>query len=76
MWMKMATCIRKSGLIETKETWWWNENVQKTIKEKKECFTCMYLDMNAHNIEQYKLAKKTAKRAAGEARGQMYDRLY
>jgi hypothetical protein len=53
MWMKMATCIRKlvskevrvtkGGKCEAKETWWWNENVQKTIKEKKECFrvTCL-----------------------------------
>jgi hypothetical protein len=46
MWMKMATCIRKvalkefgvtkGGKCETKETWWWNEKVQKAIKEKKE----------------------------------------
>jgi hypothetical protein len=44
MWM--STCIRKVaseefGVIkgdkrEVKETWWWNEKVQKTIKEKKE----------------------------------------
>jgi hypothetical protein len=48
MWMKMVTCIRKvaleelgvtkGGKYETKETWWWNEKVQKAIKEKKECF--------------------------------------
>jgi hypothetical protein len=45
MWMKMITCIRKvsleefgvtkGGKRETKDTWWWNEKVQKTIKEKK-----------------------------------------
>jgi hypothetical protein len=45
MWMKMATYIRKvaleefgvtkGGKCETKETWWWNEKVQKDIKEKK-----------------------------------------
>jgi hypothetical protein len=45
MWMKMSTCIRKvaleefrvtkGGKRETKETWWWNEKVQNTIKEKK-----------------------------------------
>jgi hypothetical protein len=48
MWMKMTTCIRKvaleefgvtkGGKRETKETWWWNEKVQKTIKEKKRVF--------------------------------------
>jgi hypothetical protein len=46
MWMKMVTCIRKvaleelkvtmGGKCEAKETWWWNEKVQKAIKEKKE----------------------------------------
>jgi hypothetical protein len=45
MWMKIFTCIRKvaseefrvnkGGKRETKDTWWCNEKVQKTIKEKK-----------------------------------------
>jgi hypothetical protein len=29
-----------------------------------------------NNVERYKMAKKTAKRAVSEARGQMYDGLY
>jgi hypothetical protein len=28
------------------------------------------------NVEQYKVTKKTVKRAVGEARDQMYDRIY
>jgi hypothetical protein len=86
MWMKMSTCIRKvaseefgvtkGGKRETKETWWWNENVQNVVKEKKECFTRMHLDRSVDNIERYKVAKKTAKRTVSEARGQMYDGLY
>jgi hypothetical protein len=45
MWMEMSICIRKvaseefrvtkGGKREAKERWWWNENVQKAIKEKK-----------------------------------------
>jgi hypothetical protein len=50
--------------------------VQKSIKEKKECFSHMHLDRSADNVEQYKVAKKTTKRAVSEARGQMYDGLY
>jgi hypothetical protein len=79
MWMKMSTCIRKvtseefrvtkGGKRETKETWWWNENVQNAMKEKKECFRRMHLDRSVDNIEQYKVTKKTAKRAVSEARG-------
>jgi ferredoxin-thioredoxin reductase catalytic subunit len=72
----MTTCIRKvaseefgvtkGGKHETKEIWWWNENVQKDIKEKKECFSRMHLDRSADNVERYKVAKKTAKRAVSE----------
>jgi hypothetical protein len=36
----------------------------------------MHLDRSADNIEQYKVAKKTVKRAVSEATGQMYDGLY
>jgi hypothetical protein len=46
MWMKMTSCIRnvtseefgviKGGKYKIKETWWWNEKVQKGIREKKE----------------------------------------
>jgi hypothetical protein len=48
----------------------------KAIKEKKECFRRMYLDRSVDNVEQYKVAKKTAKWAVSEAKGQMYDGLY
>jgi hypothetical protein len=86
MWMKMSTCIRKvaseefrvtkGGKRETKETWRWNEKVQKTIKEKKECFRRMHWDRSVDNVERYKVEKKTTKRAVSEVRGQMYDGLY
>jgi hypothetical protein len=83
MLMKLVTYIRKvtleefrvtkRGKCETKETWWWNEKVQKAIKEKKMCFRRMHLDRSVDNVQRYKVAKKTAKRAVNEARGQMYD---
>jgi hypothetical protein len=50
--------------------------VQNAIKEKKECFRCMHLDMSVNNIQQYKVTKKTVKRVVSEARCQMYDGLY
>jgi hypothetical protein len=50
--------------------------VQNAIKKKKECFRSMHLDRSVDNVEWYKVAKKTAKRAVSEARGPMYDRLY
>jgi hypothetical protein len=86
MWVKMATCIRKvasevfgvtkGSRGELKETWWWTEDVQKAIKEKKECYRSLFHDRSAVNIERYKDAKKTAKRAVSEAKGRVYDDLY
>jgi hypothetical protein len=82
----MATCIRKvasevfgvtkgsSG--ESKDTWWWTEDVEKTIKEKKECCRSLFHDRSMINIEKYMVAKKTAKRAVSEAKGQANDDLY
>uniref|UniRef100_A0A453KME1 Uncharacterized protein n=1 Tax=Aegilops tauschii subsp. strangulata TaxID=200361 RepID=A0A453KME1_AEGTS len=66
--MKMATCIRKVASeefgvsrgwrSEDKDNWWWNDDVQKAIKENKDCFRRLYLDRSADNIEKYKMAKK------------------
>jgi hypothetical protein len=36
----------------------------------------MHLDRSVDNVERYKVAKKTVKRALSEVRGQMFDRLY
>ena len=79
MWEKMATNIRKvtsevCGVTkrsagEAKDAWWWNEEVQRAIKEKKECYRCLYHDRSVDNIENYKVAKKTAKRAISLAKG-------
>jgi hypothetical protein len=81
MWLKMATCVRKvasevfgvsrGGKQEGKDTWWWNDEVQKAIKEK-ECFKRLHLDKSAANIEGYKLAKRVAKRAVSIAKGKTY----
>jgi hypothetical protein len=70
MWVKIATCIRKvasevfgvtkGSRGEPKDTWW-AENVQKTIKEKKECYKNLFHDRSTVNIERYKVEKKTAK---------------
>ena len=75
----MATCVRKVaseefGVIRgsrsrAKDTWWWNDDVQKAIKEKKDCFRCLYLDRSVENIEKYMMVKKVAKQAVSEARG-------
>jgi len=83
-WLKMATCVRKvaseafgvsrGGKQEAKDIWWWNDEVQRAIKE--ECFKCLHLDKSAANIKGYKLAKRVAKRAVSVAKVKTYDDLY
>ena len=86
MWLKMARCVRKvalevlgvsrGGKQEGKDTWWWNDEVQSTIKEKNECFKRLHLDKSAANIEDYKLAKRAVKRVVSVVKGKTYDDLY
>ena len=52
--------VSRGGKREGKDTWWWNDEVQRAIKEKKECFKRLHLDKSATNIEAYKLAKSKA----------------
>ncbi|GJN29993.1 hypothetical protein PR202_gb18265 [Eleusine coracana subsp. coracana] len=54
--------VSRGGKQEAKDTWWWNDEVQRAIKEK-ECFKRLHLDKSATNIEGYKIAKRAAKRA-------------
>jgi hypothetical protein len=76
MWVKMATCIRKvAGEVlevtkgnkhEAKDTWWWNVDAQKAIKE---CYKSWHHNRSTNNMVKYKEAKKNARRAMSEARG-------
>jgi hypothetical protein len=67
---------QKGSRREAKDKWWWNDEVQKAIKEKKDCFHCLYLNRSADNIEKYKMAKKATKRAVSQAQGRAYEGLY
>ncbi|ONL97690.1 ABC transporter B family member 25 mitochondrial [Zea mays] len=63
MWVKMATCIRKVASEVFGVT-------KGSIGESKDTWWSVV------NIERYKVAKKTAKRAVTEAKGRAYDDLY
>jgi hypothetical protein len=86
MWKKMTTHIRKVAIEvfgvtrgnkrEPKDTWWWNDEVQKTINEKKECYKRLHHNKSDENIQKYKEARRNAKKAVSEANGQAYTELY
>jgi hypothetical protein len=60
MWDEMSTHIRKVtikvfGVIrenkrKPKDTWWWNDDVQKMISEKNECYKRLHHHMSDENI--------------------------
>ena len=90
MWETMAETIRKLATetlgVSTgkpkvyKESWWWNEEVHKKIKEKnksfKELMACTEEEDRTHKKERYKEAKRAAKKAVAEAKDQAFEALY
>ena len=87
MWVNMAKTIRtvvketlgvSSGKPKVfKEQWWWNDEVEKKIKDKNKRFK----DLMACTEDQdkrvsYKEAKRAAKKAVTEAKYHGYEDLY
>ena len=85
-WDKTAEMLRKTAEAVLgvtfgkrkgdKETWWWNEEVQKSIKEKKEAKKAWDKTRNENTKKVYKEKKSKAKKAVAMAKGCVYDDLY
>jgi len=58
------------------ETWWWCEEVQKALKEKRERKKERDRNRCVENIEAYKKSNKDAKRAVAKAKSEAYKDLY
>ena len=68
---------KTSGKIKPgKETWWWNEEVQKSIQAKKVAKKDLDRENTEENKVKYKTAKKTAKQMVAIAKAAAYERLY
>jgi dipeptidase len=86
MWKEMATHIRNVAIEvfgatrgnkrEPKDTWWWNDDVQNTINEKKKCYKRLHHNKSDENIQKYKEARRNTKKTVSEVRGQAYMELY
>ena len=59
-----------------KEMWWWNEEVQESIKEKKKEMKARDKIRNENTKKIYKEKKSKAKKAVAMAKGRAYDNLY
>ena len=59
-----------------RETWWWNEKVQESIKEKKEAKKAWDKIRDKNTKKIYIEKKSKAKKAVPMAKGRAYDNLY
>ncbi|XP_046987422.1 stress response protein NST1-like [Schistocerca americana] len=59
-----------------KESWWWNEEVQKVVKEKKDAKRKWDMSGSAEDGQAYKSAKKEAKRAVDKAKAESVREAY
>ena len=85
-WEEMSICIRevaKETLGESSgnskknlETWWWNNEVQETIKTKKDKKRAKDLKRNEDTIKEYKTANKAAKKTAARAKNNAHRELH
>ena len=85
-WDKTAEMLRKTAetvlgvtFVKRKgdgETWWWNEEVQESIKEKKEAKKAWDKIRNENTKKIYKEKKSKAKKAVAMAKGRAYDDLH
>ena len=66
----------KGGKKINKETWWWSEEVQTSIKKKKEAFKNWQREGTDQLKEVYKEKKKEAKRAVAKAKEEGYKKWY
>jgi hypothetical protein len=69
--------VTRGNKREPRDTRWWNDEIQKAINEKKECYKRLH--HNKSDEKTYRSTKKleeTQKKTVTEARGQAYTELY
>ncbi|XP_049958245.1 uncharacterized protein LOC126474815 [Schistocerca serialis cubense] len=64
------------GVPGDKEAWWWNEEVQKVVKEKKDAKRKWDMSRSAEDGQAYKRAKKEAKRAVAKTKAESVREAY
>ena len=85
-WNETAKMLRKTAETvlgvrfgkrkEDRGTWWWNEEIQESIKEKKEAKEAWDKIRNENTKKIYKEKKSKAKKAVAIAKGRAYENLY
>ncbi|XP_055388369.1 uncharacterized protein LOC129616888 [Condylostylus longicornis] len=86
MWSKFESfCFKRAqenlglskGPLQSKnETWWWSDEVQKTIKQKKELFKAWQKTKKDEDHMKYKKAKKESAKAVSIAKEIAFEKFY
>ena len=58
------------------ERWWWNEETEKAVKEKKDRLKTWKRTSTESDRKEYKLAKVTAKKVVARVKAEAIDGLY
>ena len=77
--MRAAEEVRgttKGGKHFDRETWWWNEEVQKSMRRKKDAFKKCQKQGGNELKEAYKNMKREAKAAVAKAKNEAYKRWH
>ena len=87
-WQRVAEMIRSIARIELgetsgkissagrRETWWWNQEVQEKLKDKRNAKKVWDTMRDDASQLAYKTARKQAKREVAKARNKAYQELY
>jgi len=64
VWQKAAEqgCGWTKGPPRHSETWWWNDEVAKAIKEKRRCYKIWHKTKTASDRNKYKEARRNARK--------------
>ena len=87
-WQRVAEIIRSIARIELgetlgkvgtaggRETWWWNQEVQEKLKDKRKAKKVWNTIRDDASKLAYKSARKQARREVAKARNKAYEELY
>ncbi|CAH9094946.1 unnamed protein product, partial [Cuscuta europaea] len=59
-----------------KDMSWWNDEVKQAIRTKRECYKKLGKSRSGENLEEYKEARRRARKVVKEARGKVNKGLY
>ncbi|KAL4107958.1 hypothetical protein QTP88_018227 [Uroleucon formosanum] len=68
--------LNKSRIPENKETWWWNEEIQRVVASKKKQFKLWQKSKTRKDWVEYKSECKIVKSTVSEAKLKRNDELY